>query len=145
MDATPAEEDERLAKLKEQRQADRARRRQAHEQARAEPAAPGEPARAEPAAVAPVARAIDAPVAAVLVADVAPVEAIAVLAPPAPVSYPDVDAQLLGAEVARERTRLDGFQLRATAVCGLLREAERKLAEAERMAEASLELDGENQ
>ena len=134
MDTTPAEEDERLAKLKERRQADRARRRQAHEQARA-----------EPAAAAPVARAIDAPVAAVLVADVAPVEAVAVLAPPAPVSYPDVDAQLLGAEVARERTRLDGFDRRATAVCDLLREAERKLAEAERMAGASLELDGGDQ
>ena len=79
---------------------------------------------------------------AVVVADVAAVAAVAVVppAPPAPQEerYPDVDAELLGEEIRRERTQIDGFDARATAVCDLLAEAERKLAEAERMEAALL-------
>ena len=65
--------------------------------------------------------------------------------PPAPQQerYPDVDAELLGEEIRRERTQIDGFDARATAVCDLLAEAERKLAEAERMEAALLADDGD--
>jgi len=90
----------------------------------------------------PVARAVAAPINAVVVADVAPVAAVAFVppAPPAPQEerYPDVDAELLGEEIRRERTQIDGFDARATAVCDLLAEAERKLMEAERMEAALL-------
>ena len=74
-------------------------------------------------------------------ADVAPVAAVVVPpAPPAPQEerYPDVDAELLGEEIRRERTQIDGVDARATAVCDLLAEAERKLMEAERMEAALL-------
>ena len=66
-------------------------------------------------------------------------------APPAPQEerYPDVDAELLGEEIRRERTQIDGFDARATAVCDLLAEAERKLMEAERMEAALLADDGD--
>ena len=93
-----------------------------------------------------VARAVAAPINAVVVADVAPVAAVAVPpAPPAPQQerYPDVDAELLGEEIRRERTQIDGFDARATAVCDLLAEAERKLMEAERMEAALLADDGD--
>ena len=156
MDAPPEEDTERIAKLREQRRADRERRRRAHQQAQA--AASDErqaPAQADNSQEAPaqavqrdeepvVARAVGgaAPLNAVVVADVAPVVAVAVVppAPPAPQQerYPDVDAELLGEEIRRERTQIDGFDARATAVCDLLAEAERKLAEAERMEAALL-------
>ena len=158
MDAPPEEDTERIAKLREQRRADRERRRRAHQQAQA--AASDErqaPAQADNSQEAPaqavqrdeepvVARAV-APLNAVVVADVAPVAAVAVVppAPPAPQQerYPDVDAELLGEEIRRERTQIDGFDARATAVCDLLAEAERKLMEAERM-EAALLADDED-
>ena len=155
MDAPPEEDTERIAKLREQRRADRERRRRAHQQAQA--AASDErqaPAQADNSQEAPaqavqrdeepvVARAVDAaPINAVVVADVAPVAAVAFVppAPPAPQEerYPDVDAELLGEEIRRERTQIDGFDARATAVCDLLAEAERKLMEAERMEAALL-------
>ena len=155
MDAPPEEDTERIAKLREQRRADRERRRRAHQQAQA--AASDErqaPAQADNSQEAPaqavqrdeepvVARAVDAaPINAVVVADVAPVAAVAFVppAPPAPQQerYPDVDAELLGEEIRRERTQIDGFDARATAVCDLLAEAERKLMEAERMEAALL-------
>ena len=150
----PEEDTERIAKLREQRRADRERRRRAHQQAQA--AASDErqaPAQADNSQEAPaqavqkdeelvVARAVAAPINAVVVADVAPVAAVAVVppAPPAPQQerYPDVDAELLGEEIRRERTQIDGFDARATAVCDLLAEAERKLMEAERMEAALL-------
>ena len=153
MDAPPEEDTERIAKLREQRRADRERRRRAHQQAQA--AASDErqaaPAQADESQEAPaqavqrdeepvVARAV--PISAVVVADVAPVAAVELVppAPPAPQEerYPDVDAELLGEEIRRERTQIDGFDARATAVCDLLAEAERKLAEAERMEAALL-------
>ena len=157
MDAPPEEDTERIAKLREQRRADRERRRRAHQQAQA--AASDEqqaPAQADNSQEAPaqavqrdeepvVARAV--PISAVVVADVAPVAAVAVVppAPPAPQQerYPDVDAELLGEEIRRERTQIDGFDARATAVCDLLAEAERKLMEAERMEAALLADDGD--
>ena len=151
----PEEDTERIAKLREQRRADRERRRRAHQQAQA--AASDErqaPAQADESQEAPaqavqrdeeepvVARAVAAPINAVVVADVAPVAAVAFVppAPPAPQEerYPDVDAELLGEEIRRERTQIDGFDARATAVCDLLAEAERKLMEAERMEAALL-------
>ena len=163
MDAPPEEDTERIAKLREQRRADRERRRRAHQQAQAAasderqaaeaPARAEAPAQADESQEAPaqavqrdeepvVARAVAAPINAVVVADVAPVAAVAVVppAPPAPQQerYPDVDAELLGEEIRRERTQIDGFDARATAVCDLLAEAERKLAEAERMEAALL-------
>ena len=163
----PEEDTERIAKLREQRRADRERRRRAHQQAQAaasdERQAAEAPARAEAPAQAdesqeapaqavqrdeePVARAVAAPINAVVVADVAPVAAVAFVppAPPAPQEerYPDVDAELLGEEIRRERTQIDGFDARATAVCDLLAEAERKLMEAERMEAALLADDGD--
>ena len=158
----PEEDTERIAKLREQRRADRERRRRAHQQAQQAAAASDErqaPAQADESQEAPaqavqrdeepvVARAVDAaPINAVVVADVAPVAAVAVVppAPPAPQQerYPDVDAELLGEEIRRERTQIDGFDARATAVCDLLAEAERKLAEAERMEAALLADDGD--
>ena len=164
----PEEDTERIAKLREQRRADRERRRRAHQQAQAATAderqAVEAPARAEAPAQADesqetpaqavqrdeeepvVARAVAAPINAVVVADVAPVAAVAVPpAPPAPQQerYPDVDAELLGEEIRRERTQIDGFDARATAVCDLLAEAERKLMEAERMEAALLADDGD--
>ena len=158
MDAPPEEDTERIAKLREQRRADRERRRRAHQQAQAAACRSSEaaeaPARAEAPAQADesqegpvVARAVAAPISAVVVADVAPVAAVAFVppAPPAPQEerYPDVDAELLGEEIRRERTQIDGFDARATAVCDLLAEAERKLAEAERMEAALLADDGD--
>ena len=154
MDAPPEEDTERIAKLREQRRADRERRRRAHQQAQAA-ASDERQAQADESQEAPaqavqrdeeepvVARAVDAaPINAVVVADVAPVAAVAFVppAPPAPQQerYPDVDAELLGEEIRRERTQIDGFDARATAVCDLLAEAERKLAEAERMEAALL-------
>ena len=162
----PEEDTERIAKLREQRRADRERRRRAHQQAQAAasderqaaeaPARAEAPAQADESQEAPaqavqrdeepvVARAV--PINAVVVADVAPVAAVAVVppAPPAPQQerYPDVDAELLGEEIRRERTQIDGFDARATAVCDLLAEAERKLAEAERMEAALLADDGD--
>ena len=153
----PEEDTERIAKLREQRRADRERRRRAHQQAQQAAAASDErqaPAQADESQEAPaqavqrdeeepvVAHAVAAPISAVVVADVAPVAAVAVVppAPPAPQQerYPDVDAELLGEEIRRERTQIDGFDARATAVCDLLAEAERKLAEAERMEAALL-------
>ena len=157
MDAPPEEDTERIAKLREQRRADRERRRRAHQQAQA--AASDErqaPAQADESQEAPaqavqrdeepvVARAV--PISAVVVADVAPVAAVELVppAPPAPQEerYPDVDAELLGEEIRRERTQIDGFDARATAVCDLLAEAERKLMEAERMEAALLADDGD--
>ena len=156
----PEEDTERIAKLREQRRADRERRRRAHQQAQAaasdERQAPAQadnsqeaPAQAVQRDEEPVARAVGgaAPINAVVVADVAPVAAVAVVppAPPAPQEerYPDVDAELLGEEIRRERTQIDGFDARATAVCDLLAEAERKLAEAERMEAALLADDGD--
>ena len=157
MDAPPEEDTERIAKLREQRRADRERRRRAHQQAQA--AASDErqaPAQADNSQEAPaqavqrdeepvVARAV--PISAVVVADVAPVAAVELVppAPPAPQEerYPDVDAELLGEEIRRERTQIDGFDARATAVCDLLAEAERKLMEAERMEAALLADDGD--
>ena len=149
----PEEDTERIAKLREQRRADRERRRRAHQQAQAA-ASDERQAQADESQEAPaqavqrdeepvVARAVGAaPINAVVVADVAPVAAVAVVppAPPAPQQerYPDVDAELLGEEIRRERTQIDGFDARATAVCDLLAEAERKLAEAERMEAALL-------
>ena len=133
--------------------ADRERRRRAHQQAQQAAAASDErQAQADESQEAPaqavqrdeepvVARAVAAPINAVVVADIAPVAAVAVPpAPPAPQEerYPDVDAELLGEEIRRERTQIDGFDARATAVCDLLAEAERKLAEAERMEAALL-------
>ena len=159
MDAPPEEATERIAKLREQRRADRERRRRAHQQAPQAAAASDErqaPAQADESQEAPaqavqkdeepvVARAV--PINAVGVADVAPVAAVAVvpLAPPAPQQerYPDVDAELLGEEIRRERNQIDGFDARATAVCDLLAEAERKLMEAERMEAALLADDGD--
>ena len=156
MDAPPEEDTERIAKLREQRRADRERRRRAHQQAQQAAAASDErqaPAQADNSQEAPaqavqrdeepvVARAVAAPINAVVVADVAPVAAVALVppAPPAPQQerYPDVDAELLGEEIRRERTQIDGFDARATAVCDLLAEAERKLMEAERMEAALL-------
>ena len=159
MDAPPEEDTERIAKLREQRRADRERRRRAHQQAQAaasdERQAPAQadnsqeaPAQAVQRDEEPVARAVGAaPINAVVVADVAPVAAVAVVppAPPAPQQerYPDVDAELLGEEIRRERTQIDGFDARATAVCDLLAEAERKLMEAERMEAALLADDGD--
>ena len=155
MDAPPEEDTERIAKLREQRRADRERRRRAHQQAQAA-ASDERQAQADESQEAPaqavqrdeepvVARAV--PINAVVVADVAPVAAVAVVppAPPAPQQerYPDVDAELLGEEIRRERTQIDGFDARATAVCDLLAEAERKLAEAERMEAALLADDGD--
>ena len=154
MDAPPGEDTERIAKLREQRRADRERRRRAHQQAQAA-ASDERQAQADESQEAPaqavqrdeepvVARAVGgaAPINAVVVADVAPVAAVAVVppAPPAPQEerYPDVDAELLGEEIRRERTQIDGFDARATAVCDLLAEAERKLMEAERMEAALL-------
>ena len=158
MDAPPAEDTERIAKLREQRRADRERRRRAHQQAQAA-ASDERQAQADESQEAPaqavqrdgeepvVARAVAAPINAVVVADVAPVAAVAFVppAPPAPQQerYPDVDAELLGEEIRRERTQIDGFDARATAVCDLLAEAERKLAEAERMEAALLADDGD--
>ena len=149
----PEEDTERIAKLREQRRADRERRRRAHQQAQAV-ASDERQAQADESQEAPaqavqrdeepvVARAVDAaPINAVVVADVAPVAAVAFVppAPPAPQEerYPDVDAELLGEEIRRERTQIDGFDARATAVCDLLAEAERKLMEAERMEAALL-------
>ena len=138
----PEEDSERIAKLREQRRADRERRRRAHQQAQAaasdERQAQADESQEEPV----VARAVAAPIDAVVVADVAPVAAVAFVppAPPAPQEerYPDVDAELLGEEIRRERTQIDGFDARATAVCDLLAEAERKLMEAERMEAALL-------
>ena len=153
MDAPPEEDTERIAKLREQRRADRERRRRAHQQAQAvasdERQAQADESQEAPAQAVqrdeePVARAVAAPINAVVVADVAPVAAVAVAvvppAPPAPQQerYPDVDAELLGEEIRRERTQIDGFDARATAVCDLLAEAERKLMEAERMEAALL-------
>ena len=166
MDAPPEEDSERIAKLREQRRADRERRRRAHQQAQQAAAASDErqapaeaPAQADESQEAPaqavqrdeeepvVARAVAAPINAVVVADVAPVAAVAFVppAPPAPQEerYPDVDAELLGEEIRRERTQIDGFDARATAVCDLLAEAERKLMEAERMEAALLADDGD--
>ena len=162
MDAPPEEDTERIAKLREQRRADRERRRRAHQQAQQAAAASDErqaPAQADESQEAPaqavqrdeeepvVARAVAAPINAVVVADVAPVAAVAFVppAPPAPQQerYPDVDAELLGEEIRRERTQIDGFDARATAVCDLLAEAERKLMEAERMEAALLADDGD--
>ncbi len=170
MDAPPEEDTERIAKLREQRRADRERRRRAHQQAQAAasderqaaeaPARAEAPAQADESQEAPaqavqrdeepvVARAVGgaAPINAVVVADVAPVAAVAFVppAPPAPQEerYPDVDAELLGEEIRRERTQIDGFDARATAVCDLLAEAERKLMEAERMEAALLADDGD--
>ena len=158
MDAPPAEDTERIAKLREQRRADRERRRRAHQQAQAA-ASDERQAQADESQEAPaqavqrdeeepvVARAVAAPINAVVVADVAPVAAVAFVppAPPAPQEerYPDVDAELLGEEIRRERTQIDGFDARATAVCDLLAEAERKLMEAERMEAALLADDGD--
>ena len=157
MDAPPEEDTERIAKLREQRRADRERRRRAHQQAQAA-ASDERQAQADESQEAPaqavqrdeepvVARAVAAPINAVVVADVAPVAAVALVppAPPAPQEerYPDVDAELLGEEIRRERTQIDGFNARATAVCDLLAEAERKLAEAERMEAALLADDGD--
>ena len=157
MDAPPEEDTERIAKLREQRRADRERRRRAHQQAQAA-ASDERQAQADESQEAPaqavqrdeepvVARAVAAPINAVVVADVAPVAAVAVVppAPPAPQQerYPDVDAELLGEEIRRERTQIDGFDARATAVCDLLAEAERKLMEAERMEAALLADDGD--
>ena len=149
----PEEDTERIAKLREQRRADRERRRRAHQQAQAA-ASDERQAQADESQEAPaqavqrdeeepvVAHAVAAPISAVVVADVAPVAAVAFVppAPPAPQQerYPDVDAELLGEEIRRERTQIDGFDARATAVCDLLAEAERKLAEAERMEAALL-------
>ena len=159
MDAPPEEDTERIAKLREQRRADRERRRRAHQQAQQAAAASDErqaPAQADNSQEAPaqavqrdeepvVARAV--PISAVVVADVAPVAAVELVppAPPAPQEerYPDVDAELLGEEIRRERTQIDGFDARATAVCDLLAEAERKLMEAERMEAALLADDGD--
>ena len=159
MDAPPEEDTERIAKLREQRRADRERRRRAHQQAQQAAAASDErqaPAQADESQEAPaqavqrdeepvVARAV--PISAVVVADVAPVAAVELVppAPPAPQEerYPDVDAELLGEEIRRERTQIDGFDARATAVCDLLAEAERKLMEAERMEAALLADDGD--
>ena len=162
MDAPPEEDSERIAKLREQRRADRERRRRAHQQAQAAasderqaaeaPARAEAPAQADESQEAPaqavqrddepvVARAVAAPINAVVVADVAPVAAVVVppaLPAPQQERYPDVDAELLGEEIRRERTQIDGFDARATAVCDLLAEAERKLAEAERMEAALL-------
>ena len=155
MDAPPEEDTERIAKLREQRRADRERRRRAHQQAQQAAAASDErqaPAQADNSQEAPaqavqrddepvVARAVAAPINAVVVADVAPVAAVVVppaLPAPQQERYPDVDAELLGEEIRRERTQIDGFDARATAVCDLLAEAERKLAEAERMEAALL-------
>ena len=153
MDAPPEEDTERIAKLREQRRADRERRRRAHQQAQAaasdERQAPAQadnsqeaPAQAVQRDEEPVVARAAAPLNAVVVADVAPVAAVAVVppAPPAPQQerYPDVDAELLGEEIRRERTQIDGFDARATAVCDLLAEAERKLMEAERMEAALL-------
>ena len=157
MDAPPEEDTERIAKLREQRRADRERRRCAHQQAQQAAATADDrqetPAQADESQEAPaqavqrdeepvVARAVAAPINAVVVADVAPVAAVAFVppAPPAPQEerYPDVDAELLGEEIRRERTQIDGFDARATAVCDLLAEAERKLMEAERMEAALL-------
>ena len=162
MDAPPEEDTERIAKLREQRRADRERRRRAHQQAQAAasderqaaeaPARAEAPAQADESQEAPaqavqrddepvVARAVAAPINAVVVADVAPVAAVVVppaLPAPQQERYPDVDAELLGEEIRRERTQIDGFDARATAVCDLLAEAERKLAEAERMEAALL-------
>ena len=153
----PEEDTERIAKLREQRRADRERRRRAHQQAQAV-ASDERQAQADESQEAPaqavqrdeepvVARAVAAPINAVVVADVAPVAAVAVVppAPPAPQQerYPDVDAELLGEEIRRERTQIDGFDARATAVCDLLAEAERKLMEAERMEAALLADDGD--
>ena len=154
----PEEDTERIAKLREQRRADRERRRRAHQQAQAA-ASDERQAQADESQEAPaqavqrdeepvVARAVDAaPINAVVVADVAPVAAVAFVppAPPAPQEerYPDVDAELLGEEIRRERTQIDGFDARATAVCDLLAEAERKLMEAERMEAALLADDGD--
>ena len=153
----PEEDSERIAKLREQRRADRERRRRAHQQAQAA-ASDERQAQADESQEAPaqavqrdeepvVARAVAAPINAVVVADVAPVAAVAFVppAPPAPQEerYPDVDAELLGEEIRRERTQIDGFDARATAVCDLLAEAERKLAEAERMEAALLADDGD--
>ena len=160
MDAPPEEDTERIAKLREQRRADRERRRRAHQQAQQAAATADErQAQADESQEAPaqavqrdeeepvVARAVAAPINAVVVADVAPVAAVAVVppAPPAPQEerYPDVDAELLGEEIRRERTQIDGFDARATAVCDLLAEAERKLMEAERMEAALLADDGD--
>ena len=157
MDAPPEEDTERIAKLREQRRADRERRRRAHQQAQAvasdERQAQADESQEAPAQAVqrdeePVARAVDAaPINAVVVADVAPVAAVAFVppAPPAPQQerYPDVDAELLGEEIRRERTQIDGFDARATAVCDLLAEAERKLMEAERMEAALLADDGD--
>ena len=160
MDAPPEEDSERIAKLREQRRADRERRRRAHQQAQAaasdERQAAEAPARAEAPAQADesqeepvVARAVGAaPINAVVVADVAPVAAVAFVPPAPPAApqqerYPDVDAELLGEEIRRERTQIDGFDARATAVCDLLAEAERKLMEAERMEAALLADDGD--
>ena len=149
----PEEDTERIAKLREQRRADRERRRRAHQQAQAaasdERQAQADESQEEPAQAVQrdeeepvVARAVAAPINAVVVADVAPVAAVAFVppAPPAPQQerYPDVDAELLGEEIRRERTQIDGFDARATAVCDLLAEAERKLMEAERMEAALL-------
>ena len=157
MDAPPEEDTERIAKLREQRRADRERRRRAHQQAQQAAATADErQAQADESQEAPaqavqrdeepvVARAV--PISAVVVADVAPVAAVALVppAPPAPQEerYPDVDAELLGEEIRRERTQIDGFDARATAVCDLLAEAERKLMEAERMEAALLADDGD--
>ena len=158
MDAPPEEDTERIAKLREQRRADRERRRRAHQQAQAV-ASDERQAQADESQEAPaqavqrdeeepvVAHAVAAPISAVVVADVAPVAAVAFVppAPPAPQQerYPDVDAELLGEEIRRERTQIDGFDARATAVCDLLAEAERKLMEAERMEAALLADDGD--
>ena len=167
MDAPPEEDSERIAKLREQRRADRERRRRAHQQAQAAasderqaaeaPARAEAPAQADESQEAPaqavqrddepvVARAVAAPINAVVVADVAPVAAVVVppaLPAPQQERYPDVDAELLGEEIRRERTQIDGFDARATAVCDLLAEAERKLMEAERMEAALLADDGD--
>ena len=160
MDAPPEEDTERIAKLREQRRADRERRRRAHQQAQQAAATADErQAQADESQEAPaqavqrdeeepvVAHAVAAPISAVVVADVAPVAAVAFVppAPPAPQQerYPDVDAELLGEEIRRERTQIDGFDARATAVCDLLAEAERKLMEAERMEAALLADDGD--
>ena len=164
----PEEDTERIAKLREQRRADRERRRRAHQQAQAV-ASDERQAQADESQEAPaqavqrdeeepvpaqavqrdeeepvVACAVAAPINAVVVADIAPVAAVAV-PPPAPQQerYPDVDAELLGEEIRRERTQIDGFDARATAVCDLLAEAERKLMEAERMEAALLADDGD--
>ena len=154
----PEEDTERIAKLREQRRADRERRRRAHQQAQAvasdERQAQADESQESPAQAVQrdgeepvVARAVAAPINAVVVADVAPVAAVAFVppAPPAPQEerYPDVDAELLGEEIRRERTQIDGFDARATAVCDLLAEAERKLMEAERMEAALLADDGD--